>query len=58
MDTQKFRIAKSAADLEIESERLEQELEGLRTRLLELEVQGMEGSVSERAKRELEDETM
>ena len=51
-------MAKSASDLEIEGERLEQELEGLRGRLLELELQGVEGGEAERARRELEDETM
>lgn len=30
LDTQKFRVAKAASDLEIEGERLEQELEGLK----------------------------
>ncbi|KAI9747103.1 MAG: kinetochore-associated Ndc80 complex subunit spc24 [Lichina confinis] len=58
LDTQKFRIAKSAADLEIESERLQQEFDSLRTRLIELEMQGLEGGELERGKRELEDETI
>ena len=58
LDTQKFRIAKTASDLEIEGERLEQELEALNGRLQELEMQGVEGSEGERGKRELEDETL
>lgn len=58
LDTQKFRLAKSTSDLEIEGERLEQELESLKGRLLELELQGVEGGEAERTKRELEDETM
>ncbi|KAH6673563.1 Spc24 subunit of Ndc80-domain-containing protein [Halenospora varia] len=43
LDTQKFRIAKSASDLEIESERLSSHLSDLQARLQELEVQGNEG---------------
>ncbi|KAI9842846.1 MAG: kinetochore-associated Ndc80 complex subunit spc24 [Sclerophora amabilis] len=58
LDTQKFRIAKTASDLEIESERLEQELEGLKGKLAELDIQGVEGGDAERGKRELEDETL
>lgn len=58
LDTQKFRIAKAASDLEIEGERLEQELEVLRGRLHELDVQGVEGDDMARAKRELDDPTM
>ncbi|KAL9117247.1 MAG: hypothetical protein Q9187_006219 [Circinaria calcarea] len=55
LDTQKFRIAKAASDLEIEGERLEQELESLKAKLAELEAQGVEGDESERARREAED---
>lgn len=58
LDTQKFRIAKAASDLEIEGERLEQELEGLKSRLQELDMQGVEGSDSERGKQESEDMTL
>ena len=58
LDTQKFRIAKAASDLEIESERLEAELEGLKGRLQELDLQGVEGDDAARAKRESEDETV
>lgn len=55
LDTQKFRIAKSASDLEIEGEKLEADLEGLRGRLQELEMQGVEGDEYERGRREGED---
>ncbi|KAI9811862.1 MAG: kinetochore-associated Ndc80 complex subunit spc24 [Pycnora praestabilis] len=58
LDTQKFRIAKTASDLEIEGERFEQELDGLKSKLQELEMQGVEGGEAERGKRELEDETL
>ncbi|KAL8963311.1 MAG: hypothetical protein Q9193_000414 [Seirophora villosa] len=58
LDTQKFRVAKAASDLEIEGERLEQELEGLKGRLHELNLQGVEGDRHTRDKRELEDPTM
>ncbi|KAI4256264.1 MAG: hypothetical protein LQ352_002153 [Teloschistes flavicans] len=58
LDTQKFRVAKAASDLEIEGERLEQELEGLKHRLQELYMQGVEGDDATQAKRELEDPTM
>lgn len=51
-------MAKSAADLEVESERLEQELDTLKAKLADLEAQGLEGSDGELGKRELEDETM
>lgn len=43
LDTEKFRIAKHASDLEIEGERLATELEGQRGLLCELEAQGSEG---------------
>jgi kinetochore protein Spc24 len=43
MDTEKFRIAKGVSDAEIESERLEGELAGLRTQMDVLEKQGVEG---------------
>jgi kinetochore protein Spc24 len=58
LDTQKFRTAKTASDLEIEGERLEQELEGLTGRLQELEFQGIEGSEGDRGKQALENETL
>ncbi|RDL35749.1 putative SPC24 Outer kinetochore protein-part of Ndc80p complex [Venustampulla echinocandica] len=43
LDTQKFRIAKSASDLEIESERLASQLADMQARLQELDLQGNEG---------------
>jgi len=58
LDKEKFRIAKSAGDLEIESERLDSELENLRARLQELEMQGVEGDEATRQKRESEDPTV
>lgn len=58
LDTQKFRFAKAASDLEIEGERLEQELEGLKSRLHELDVQGVEGDEAARARREVDDPTV
>lgn len=58
LDTQKFRIAKAASDLEIEGERLEQELDSLKNRLHELDVQGVEGDDAARARREMDDPTM
>ena len=58
LDTQKFRIAKAASDLEIEGERLEQELEGLKGRLHELDVQGVEGDDAAKARREIDDPAM
>ena len=58
LDTEKFRIAKATSDLEIEGERLEQELEGLKSRLHELDVQGVDGDDVARARREVDDPTM
>lgn len=58
LDAQKFRIAKAASELEIEGDRLEQELESLKGRLQELDMQGVEGDDLMRAKREVDDPTM
>ena len=58
LDTKKFRIAKAASELEIESERLESELEMLKERLADLEAQGLEGDEATRREREAEDSTM
>ncbi|KAL4920188.1 putative kinetochore protein spc24 [Aspergillus aurantiobrunneus] len=55
LDTKKFRIAKSASELEIESERLESELEMLKERLADLEAQGLEGDEATRREREADD---
>lgn len=43
LDTQKFRTAKAASDLEVEAERLASRLADLSARLTELELQGVEG---------------
>ncbi|KAE8336403.1 putative kinetochore protein spc24 [Aspergillus arachidicola] len=58
LDTKKFRIAKAATELEIESERLESELEMLKERLADLEAQGLEGDEATRRERELDDATI
>ncbi|EEQ92481.1 kinetochore-associated Ndc80 complex subunit spc24 [Blastomyces dermatitidis] len=58
LDTKKFRIAKAASELEIESERLEGELEMLKARLAELDAQGLEGDEIARRERELDDSTI
>lgn len=55
LDTQKFRVAKAASDLEAEGERLEAELEALKARLQDLEMQGVEGDEIARERREAED---
>ncbi|KAH6631630.1 Spc24 subunit of Ndc80-domain-containing protein [Chaetomium tenue] len=43
LDTQKFRVAKAASDLEMETERLQAQLVDLNARLQELELQGVDG---------------
>ncbi|ROW16685.1 hypothetical protein VPNG_01743 [Cytospora leucostoma] len=43
LDTQKFRTAKAASDLEMETERLSGQLADMAARLQELELQGVEG---------------
>lgn len=48
MDTEKFRVAKAASDLEIEGERLEGELRTLKRQLRVVEEQGDEGDERER----------
>jgi Spc24 subunit of Ndc80 len=58
LDTKKFRMAKAASEVEIESERLEGELEELKTRLADLEMQGVEGDDQARREREADDATM
>jgi len=54
MDTEKFRVAKGVSDVEIEGERLESELAGLRVQLEGLEREGVEGG--RRSSAEAEDE--
>lgn len=49
MDTEKFRVAKGVSDVEIEGERLEGELRGLRSQLEGLERQGVEGGYHSRS---------
>ncbi|KAI0013085.1 Spc24 subunit of Ndc80-domain-containing protein [Xylariaceae sp. FL0662B] len=60
LDTQKFRIAKSTSDLEIEAERLSSQQADLSARLQELELQGLDGPPEEAAKRRdpVEDEVL
>ena len=58
LDTRKFRIAKQASELEVESERLESELERLKMRLADLEEQGVEGDDMTRRAREADDPTI
>ncbi|KAL5364175.1 Spc24 subunit of Ndc80-domain-containing protein [Aspergillus floccosus] len=58
LDTKKFRIAKSATELENESDRLESELEMLKERLADLEAQGLEGDEVTRREREADDATI
>jgi hypothetical protein len=48
LDTEKFKIAKQASDLEIEGERLQQELSRLGSVAGELDEEGVEGGVVER----------
>ncbi|KAL4803504.1 putative kinetochore protein spc24 [Aspergillus unguis] len=55
LDTKKFRVAKAASELEIESERLESELDMLKERLADLEAQGLEGDETTRREREADD---
>jgi kinetochore protein Spc24, fungi type len=46
LDTQKFRIAKAASDLEVETERLQAQAANLAAKLQELELQGVDGMSS------------
>jgi kinetochore protein Spc24 len=48
LDTEKFKIAKQASDLEIEGERLASDLNRLGNVAGELEEEGVEGGVVER----------
>jgi len=56
LDTQKFRIAKAASDLEMETERLSSQAADLAARLQELELQGADGSTG--ARDPVEDEVL
>jgi kinetochore protein Spc24, fungi type len=46
LDTQKFRVAKAASDLEMETERLSAQAADLSARLQELELQGDDGPLA------------
>lgn len=52
LDTEKFKIAKQASDLDIEGERLQSELSRLGNVLGELETEGVEGGERERGPEE------
>lgn len=56
LDAEKFRVAKGAYDVEVEGERLEGELAGLRGQLEGLEREGVEGG--RRGGEGSEDETL
>lgn len=58
LDTKKFKIAKQASDLEVESEKLETEVERLKQKLADLEEQGIEGDEHTRRARQADDPTM
>ncbi|KAI6093522.1 Spc24 subunit of Ndc80-domain-containing protein [Hypoxylon rubiginosum] len=58
LDTQKFRIAKAASDLEMEAERLSSQQADLAARLQELELQGVEGSPDDARRDPVDDEVL
>jgi kinetochore protein Spc24 len=58
LDTEKFRIAKEASQLETKGERLEGELERTRQALEEVEAQGVEGGGASRRIEGMDDETL
>ena len=58
LDTRKFRVAKQAQELEVDGERLENELDRLRRKLEDLEEQGVEGDALARRQREADDPTV
>lgn len=58
LDTQKFRTAKAASDLEMETERLAGQLADLGARLQELELQGVEGGDVDGGRDAVEDEVL
>lgn len=58
LDTQKFRTAKAASDLEMETERLAGQLADLGARLQELELQGVEGGDADGGRDAVEDEVL
>ncbi|KAI1487184.1 Spc24 subunit of Ndc80-domain-containing protein [Biscogniauxia mediterranea] len=58
LDTQKFRIAKAASDLEMEAERLSSQQADLAARLQELELQGLEGAAAGQPHDPVDDEVL
>lgn len=58
LDTQKFRTAKAASDMEMETERLALQAADLSARLQELELQGVEGEEGGRRRDVVEDEVL
>ena len=58
LDTQKFRTAKAASDLEMEAERLSSQQADLAARLQELEMQGVEGEDAARRRDPVDDEVL
>ncbi len=58
LDTQKFRIAKAASDLEMETERLSSQAAELSERLQELELQGVDGAAGSTPRDPVEDEVL
>jgi len=58
LDTQKFRIAKAASDLEMETERMESQMADLSARLQELELQGLDGPATARHQHIDDDEVL
>jgi kinetochore protein Spc24 len=58
LDTQKFRTAKAASDLEMETERLQAQAADLSARLQELELQGVDGGSPGSGMGAVEDEVL
>lgn len=58
LDSKKFRTAKEASDMEMETERLGLQLADLSARLQELELQGVEGEEGGRRRDLVEDEVL
>lgn len=58
LDSKKFRTAKEASDMEMETERLGLQLADLSARLQELELQGVEGEEAGRRRDVMEDEVL
>ena len=58
LDTQKFRTAKAASDLEMETERLSSQAADLAARLQDLELQGVDGSPADAARDPVDDEVL